>query len=390
LHYGFDLGAQRATQPAATVLRLPKAHPSPDDRILGGRNRSLRCGARVLVSYPNRECKFRFESGVSFCRNAEHAFRCGLHLCAGAASGSFIGVDRMRAIILTPIALWPSASPAQAHGLSFQADHPAWTFDPWIVTPLVTVGAMYLIGAIALRRGHQTSWSWQRLAYVVSWLSLAGALVSPLHWLGERLFSFHMIEHEIIMAISAPLIVLSRPVGTLLWSLPRRFRIKAGRVMRLAAVREAWNWLTTGSTATLLHAIAIWAWHAPALFDAAVTDVVIHRLQHLSFFLTAVLFWWSVFRRSEIGPAAWQVFVTMLHTSALGALMALTPRVLYVAQTATASAWGLTPLEDQQLAGIIMWVPAGTIYAGIALALIAMWIRRSGEKARCADAAGAF
>ena len=214
--------------------------------------------------------------------------------------------------------------------------------------------------------------------------------MSPLHWLGERLFTFHMIEHEIIMAISAPLIVLSRPVGTLLWSLPRRIRIKAGRVMQLAAVRKAWNWLSAGSTATLLHAIAIWAWHAPALFDAAVTNVVIHRLQHLSFFLTAVLFWWSVFRRSETGAAAWQVFVTMLHTSVLGALMALTPRVLYVAQTATASAWGLTPLEDQQLAGIIMWVPAGTIYAGTALALMAIWIRRSGQKARRADAAGAF
>jgi cytochrome c oxidase assembly factor CtaG len=69
----------------------------------------------------------------------------------------------------------------------------------------------------------------------------------------------------------------------------------------------------------------------------------------------------------------------------LGALMALAPRVLYGAQTATAARWGLTPLEDQQLAGIIMWVPAGTIYAGAALALLALWIRRSSEKTRQAD-----
>jgi cytochrome c oxidase assembly factor CtaG len=80
----------------------------------------------------------------------------------------------------------------------------------------------------------------------------------------------------------------------------------------------------------------------------------------------------------------------MLHTSVLGALMALAPRVLYEAQTATAAVWGLTPLEDQQLAGIIMWVPAGTIYAGAALALLAVWIRQSGPARRHIDAFSAL
>jgi putative membrane protein len=88
--------------------------------------------------------------------------------------------------------------------------------------------------------------------------------------------------------------------------------------------------------------------------------------------------------------AAWHLFVTMLHTSILGALMALAPQVLYEAQTATAAAWGLSPLEDQQLAGIIMWVPAGTIYAGAALALLAVWIRRSGAAGRHKDAFSAL
>jgi putative membrane protein len=102
-----------------------------------------------------------------------------------------------------------------------------------------------------------------------------------------------------------------------------------------------------------------------------------HRLQHLSFLLTAILFWWSVLRSSESGVAAWHLFITMLHTSVLGALMALAPRVLYAAQTAAALDWGLTSLEDQQLAGLIMWVPAGTIYAGAALALTAIWVKHS-------------
>jgi len=221
------------------------------------------------------------------------------------------------------------------------------------------------------------------------WLSLLGSLVSPLHSLGEQLFTFHMIEHEIIMAVSAPLLVLANPVGTLLWSLPRSLRVFVGRAMRHASITKCWNWMTEGTHATIIHGIAIWAWHWPVLFDAAILDIAIHRLQHLSFFLSAVLFWWSVFRRSEAGAAAWHVFITMMHTSVLGALMALAPRVLYGAQTATSSAWGLTPLEDQQLAGIVMWVPAGTVYAGDVLALVAIWIKRAGTRTRDVDVANA-
>jgi cytochrome c oxidase assembly factor CtaG len=224
---------------------------------------------------------------------------------------------------------------------------------------------------------------------LAGWLSLAGALVSPLHALGEQLFTFHMIEHEIIMAVSAPLLVLANPVGTLLWSLPHRLRILVGRAMRRDPVARCWQWVTDGSHATVIHGIAIWAWHWPVLFDATISNIAIHRLQHVSFFLSAVFFWWSIFRRSEAGEAAWHVFVTMLHTSVLGALMALAPRVLYGTQTANSLAWGLTPLEDQQLAGIIMWVPAGTIYAGAVLVLVAIWINQAGVRTRRSDVANA-
>ncbi|MBP0114676.1 cytochrome c oxidase assembly protein [Bradyrhizobium vignae] len=266
-----------------------------------------------------------------------------------------------------------------AHGSALQAAAPGWTFDPWIIVPLTLFGLMYGIGRLVLARKGR-----QRIAQDIicgaGWLTLAAALVSPLHWLGERLLSFHMIEHEILMAVAAPLLVLARPVGPLLWSLPQRTRLAIGWAMRHPYITRLWSLLSAGRNATLLHGIAIWTWHAPALFDAAVENILLHRVQHLSFFLTAILFWWSVFRRSQIGSAAWHVFVTMLHTSVLGALMALAPHLLYRQQADAAAAWGLTPLEDQQLAGIIMWVPAGTIYAGSALALIALWICRSGRE----------
>lgn len=288
----------------------------------------------------------------------------------------------MRKIALATILFSPTTI-AHAHGVAVDDEGVTWTFDPWIVVPLLAFGAMYAVGALVLstHRSRATrARHWRVLACAAGWLTLVAALVSPLHWLGERLLAFHMIEHEILMAVSAPLIVIARPIGPLLWSLPRGLRIATGRVMRHPAVTATWEWLSAGRNATLLHGIAIWAWHAPILFDAAVADIFVHRLQHLSFFLTAVLFWWSVFRRSETGAAAWHVFVTMLHTSILGALMALAPRMLYQDQAPVAAGWGLTPLGDQQLAGIIMWVPAGTIYAGAALALIALWIRAAGKQ----------
>jgi putative membrane protein len=282
---------------------------------------------------------------------------------------------------------------ALAHGGEPHVTAATWTFDPWIVGPLLAVGLPWLLGASMLWRRTrigQPSRSWRGAAFGLGWFSLAGALVSPLHWLGEHLFTFHMIEHEIVMAVAAPLLVVARPIGTMLWSLPRRARTAAGRVLRRRAIVTAWDWLSSGGNATVLHGIAIWAWHAPLLFDAAVTDVAMHRLQHLSFLLTAVLFWWSVFYHSNPGLAAWHLFVTMMHTSILGALMALSPKVLYQAQTATALQWGLTPLQDQQLAGLIMWIPAGTVYAGAAMAFTVVWIRKSGELRRRSDAVGAL
>jgi putative membrane protein len=299
----------------------------------------------------------------------------------------------MRTIGLILLVVLGSMNAGFAHELEPHLDEAVWTFDPWIVVPLLLAAVLYVIGIAALwretRAGAQAR-CWYALAFVAGWLTLLGTLVSPLHWLGEHLFTFHMIEHEILMAISAPLLVLARPIGIWLWSLPHVYRIRAGRFLRRPILVDGWQWLRSGRNATLFHGVAIWAWHAPILFDAAVTNIILHRLQHLSFLLTAIVFWWSVLRNTNAGLAAWHLFITMLHTSVLGALMALAPRVLYEAQTATAAAWGLTPLEDQQLAGIIMWVPAGTVYAGAALAMLTIWIRQSGAPGRQRDAFRAF
>ncbi|MBV9432581.1 MAG: cytochrome c oxidase assembly protein [Hyphomicrobiales bacterium] len=262
------------------------------------------------------------------------------------------------------------------------ADTPGWSFDPWVLGPLALSATLYVLGTMRLwrRAGLWRGISfWQALAYAAGWLVLATALLSPLHWSLEHLFALHMAEHELLMAVAAPLIALSCPVGAFLWALPKKVRTDFSRVLRSGVLRAVWKFITRPHVATILHGVAIWVWHLPGAFDAALFDVALHRLQHLSFFATALIFWWSLIRRSNPGAAAGHLFITIVHTSVLGALLALAPRVLYPLQASFATAWGLTPLEDQELAGLIMWVPAGTIYAGAALGLLGLWVARCGR-----------
>ena len=280
--------------------------------------------------------------------------------------------------LLAPASAW-------AHGADPHGDAPAWSFDPWIMLPLILAAALYLCGTARLWRragmGRGVRY-WQLALYVAGWLALAGALVSPLHWWGEHLFTAHMIEHEIVMVVAAPLLVAGRPLGAALWAFPDRLR----RRLAGAAQGGLWRWLSLPATATILHGLAIWVWHMPPLFDATVTHVGLHRAQHLSFLLSGLLFWWALLRRAHPAAAAGHLFITMVHTGVLGALLTFSPRVLYTQQTAHAALWGLTALEDQQIAGLVMWVPGGTVYAAVMLTMVSRWVRRSNRGWRPGDA----
>jgi putative membrane protein len=285
--------------------------------------------------------------------------------------------------LLAPGLLLLLPSPAAAHGLNEAWSSGAtWTADPLILGPLYAVGLVYLLGANRLWRragfGRGTR-GWQIASFWAGWTVLALALLSPLHWLSERLLSAHMIEHELIMAVAAPLLVLSRPLGVFLWAFPAPSRRSIAAAFAVPGLATFWLLLTEPAIATVLHSATIWIWHLPALFDAALANPWLHIAQHASFLATALLFWWAVLRvpRAQFGASAFHLFATMLAMTLLGALIALDPHPLYAAYRGEAAAFSLTELEDQQLAGVIMWVPGCAIYAGAALALLAQWIRRS-------------
>jgi cytochrome c oxidase assembly factor CtaG len=295
----------------------------------------------------------------------------------------------MRALAVVLACLVSSQAWAHAghlHWLEFGA---TWTWDAWTVVPLTASIVLYCIGLVRLWRRAGAGRGvrvWQAACFAAAWLLLVAALIAPLHWLGGRLFAAHMIEHELLMVLAAPLLVVARPIGAMLWAMPAVWRRGVGGMAQATPLAVLWRWLTEPLVATIVHGVALWAWHIPAFYEAALTSDRLHWLQHLSFFATALLFWWSLLRgrarERGYGAAVIYLFATSLHTGFLGILLSLARQPLYPAQTRTALEWGLTPLEDQQLAGLIMWVPAGLVYAAAALALAGLWIARSSAAAR--------
>jgi putative membrane protein len=259
-----------------------------------------------------------------------------------------------------------------------------WVWDPLIVLPIAVSAWLYAAGS----RKAEGLARWEKGCFWSGWISLVIALLSPLHPMGESLFSAHMAQHELMMVVSAPLLVLGRPLVAFLWALPHRSRRRAGVITKSFWVRQPWEYLTRPLIAFAIHFAAVWMWHVPAAYDASVTSDAVHTAQHASFLGSALLFWWAAIRqhvaRKHYGPGLFYIFATATHTTILGALLTFSNMPWYPVYRSTVAAWGLTPLEDQQLGGLIMWVPPAFVYLGIFLWIFAQWMndRPVGQRLR--------
>jgi putative membrane protein len=235
---------------------------------------------------------------------------------------------------------------------------------------------LYGVGLIRLWRragmGHGVSF-WQVACFILGWCAAVLPAVTALHKLGRQVFVLHMLEHEILMVVAAPLLILARPLPVFLWGLPAsaRRRVRAGT--HSGSAQALWRWLTQPRNATALQGIALWAWHWPPFFQIALLHELAHIVQHLSFLTTALLFWWSVLAPQALRagpiPAVLALFVTTLHTSLLGAWVTFS-RGFWYSEPYLGAFCGLSRAQDQQLAGLLMWIPASLIYVGVALYLV--------------------
>jgi putative membrane protein len=275
--------------------------------------------------------------------------------------------------VLTPVLAHPGQPPAP---------HDLW--GAWNLDPVLLLG--FLLAAWAYRRG-QTSGpkrqvdTWRARCFTAALVAIGLALLSPLDALSSALASAHMVQHLLLILVAAPLLALSAPSGAVLRGSPLAVRRATGRWRRRLG-------LTHGNLRALRHPAAVWLlqvgvlwfWHAAAPYDAALGSEPLHLLEHASFLATAVLFWHVVIGvrgsvRVSGGLGVLLVFAMAMQSVFLSVLLTFARTPWYSGYATTTASWGLDPLTDQQLAGVIMWIPAGGIYLVAALALLVAWVR---------------
>lgn len=260
-----------------------------------------------------------------------------------------------------------------------------WDATPAEVVLLLMPALWYAAGLGALWRTAGVGRGISRAragAFAAGMLTLVAALVSPLDAMADALFSAHMVQHLLLILVAAPLLVCGAPELPMLWAFPPgRRRALGGWWRHVVHLRAAVHALTAPGTAFTLQLVALWFWHMPAPYTAALRSPGVHALEHLSFLGTAMLFWWVVASpmgrpRAGEGAGILMLVGTLMHSGALGALLIFAGRAWYPVHGAGPQRWGMTALEDQQLAGLIMWVPASIVYVAAAARLFLRWMRR--------------
>ena len=256
----------------------------------------------------------------------------------------------------------------------------AW--DMLAVILLVVGGSLYAAGQHRLtRRGARQ----RRLEIAAFWSGLAvmfAAVLPPLDHLAVERFSAHMLQHELLMLVGAPLMVAGRPMSVWLWGLPERMRFAVGHTLQDTRAARVWTLLTAPVVAWALHGGAVWIWHVPAPYEWAIENEAVHAVQHATFVGTSVLFWWGLvygrYGRAGYGASVFFVFTTAVHTGLLGALFTLSTHPFYGIYARRAP----DPIADQQLAGLVMWIPAGFVLTIAGIGLFAAWLGESERRLR--------
>lgn len=236
-----------------------------------------------------------------------------------------------------------------------------WNLDPVLMAGLLAILGSYMIGVLRPGGPGKNIAGWRRGAFVVGWMTAAAALISPLCALSVSLFSARVGQHMILSLVAAPLVMLGRP-GWALTGLRRHAALRLDTNPPPAINRAA-----AGAAAAF--AVALWFWHAPRPYDATFASPIIYWLMHLTMFAAALMVWKVVLEPHVAGavPALTAGAASTLQMTLLGAIITLAPRLLYAPHALTPYAWGLTQASDQQLGGLIMWVPGCSIFLAVTL-----------------------
>lgn len=253
---------------------------------------------------------------------------------------------------------------------------------PEVAATVLIVAGAYVVGWWRLRRRGSMLSEWRVAASAGGLLSVLVALSAPLDRLAHASFAAHMVQHLLLIAGAAPLLLLADPFAALCWALPAPVRVRAGRLLRAGTpLRALWRALTAVSSAWLTHVAALWLWHLPRAYDAAVADRVVHDVEHLMFFGTAVLFWWPIIQpaprlRAPTGNGIRVGYLVLaaLQGSLLGLLLTMSRETWYRAYPSA---------EDQSLGGLVMWGIGGAVDMLAVLVLVGCYLGSQDRALRC-------
>jgi putative membrane protein len=260
----------------------------------------------------------------------------------------------------------------------------AWNTELSVLLLIEILIGIYAVGVFRLwlRAGIGHGIGYRQVgAFIGTVLALLAALVSPLDALGHALFSAHMLQHLILILVVPPLLIWSELPVVILYAVPKSSAHWIGqRWNARPLVRSSWHFLTNPVSAWILSTGFLWLWHLPTFFQATLQNESIHAVEHLGFVGTALLFWWVLLKPKRQKHKAYLVaaaylFLSAMQGSFLGTLLVFASTPWYPAYSQSVLEWNLTLLQDQQLAGLIMWIPIGTLFTLLATVYFFMWLR---------------
>ncbi len=265
-----------------------------------------------------------------------------------------------------------------------------WRLDPLPLVGIAVAAAAYLAFERRVANSHPANppKRWRRAAFLAGLGAIAVALLSPIEAYEATLFSVHMVQHMLLELVAAPLLLMGAPITLALRAArprPRRWMLTVlhSRPMRIVSFPlVAW----------ILFTAVNWGWHFSSLYDQALENVPLHYVQHLTMLGAGLLFWWPVIGAD---PSPWRMphpvrlfylFLAMPQNSFLGVALMQAGAVLYPHYLTNLRAWGPSPLEDQALGGILMWVMGDMVFLVGMAAVVAMWVRHEDRRTARLDA----
>ncbi len=246
-----------------------------------------------------------------------------------------------------------------------------WEFRPEVLLPVLFMGTLYVVGWLHVRRklaprgkGHKLASNWRLAAYLSGLGFLLLALLSPIDILGGQLLIMHMVQHKILVMAAAPLLWLGDPFPIMLWALPSSLRHAVGGLFS----RDTWfrRGLTAATQPIICWLVFLFVyigWHDPSLYDLALRVPWVHNLEHVTFFLAAMLFWWPVVNSAPHLHKPLPYWVRIIYLIAFvppnaitGVSIASATEIIYPHYATVPHIWGFTALEDQAWGGAIMWI----------------------------------